>query len=433
MWTALSFGTFADNTLRQALLIGIPAGVISVPIFPHPDDAVPLIGALLPTAILIFSSVSGQFADKYETSMMFRRTKLAELVLMLTAGAAFAFNWGGLAVALLFAMGAQSAFFSPARIAAMPKYLAMDELVRGNGLCNAGLFSFILLGYLFGGALIIAPAGGVLVGATLVGASTIGLIGAWFAPPAAANAPDLKLSINGFEQTLLMFRHAFAARGVAPPLLGSAVFYFLSTAITVVIPLYGRDALFATPLVWAALNGSFAIGAGLGAISAANLSRKRTGLRASAYAIAAGGVSCIAIYFLTPFAAGTPEAPLTLQHFTSSVGGITLICFLILTAALSGIYLAPLQAAMQRRAPVKVRARIMAAAAFAYAAFAIPGSLSVLAITRTGADPRLAFVAAGAAMLAIGAVMAYRKRALPAGIYDEMLVTAADRPSVSGE
>ena len=93
MWTALSFGTFADNTLRQALLIGIPAGIISVPMFSSPDDAIPVIGTLLPAAILLFSSVSGQLADKYETSFMFRRTKSTELLLMIIAGAAFAFGW----------------------------------------------------------------------------------------------------------------------------------------------------------------------------------------------------------------------------------------------------------------------------------------------------------------------------------------------------
>lgn len=428
MWIALSFGTFADNTLRQALLIGISAGIISTPMFSNADDAIPLIGALLPSAILIFSSVSGQLADKYETSMMFRRTKLSELALMLTAGAAFAFGWGGLAIAMLFAMGAQSAFFSPVRVAAMPKYLAVDELVRGNGLCNAGLFTFILLGYFFGGALIVLPDGGVLVGATLVGASLVGLAAAWRTPYAEANAPELKLSFNGFEQTAYMFRQAFAARGVAPPLFGAAIFYFMSTAITVVIPLYGRDALHAAPLVWAALNGLFAIGAGIGAMTAAAISKKRSGLGASAAAISAGGVSSIAIYFATPLAAGTPEAPATLATLFSSAHGLLLVGLLVLTSAFSGVYIAPLQAAMQRRAPRAVRARIMAAAAFAYAAFAIPGSLSVLAVTRTGADPRLAFIAVGLVMLGIGAVMTYRKRTLPEGLYDEMLKPQAAAP-----
>lgn len=419
MWTALSFGTFADNTLRQALLIGIPAGIVSTPFFADADNALPIIGTLLPLAILIFSSVSGQLADKYETSMMFRRTKFIELLLMVVAAIAFASGIGWLAVAMLFAMGAQSAFFSPVRIGAMPKYLAANELVRGNSLCNAGLFTFILLGYMAGGVLITMQNGGVWVGAVLIAAATIGFAGALRTPFAAANAPDLKLSFNGFTQLLAMFRLVFSSPGVAPPLLGVGVFYFFSTAVTVIIPIYGRDALNATPLVWAALNGLFAIGAGLGAVTAASLPKRDTGLGAAAIAIASAGLMSFSIYVLTPLAAGAQAAPMALGDLFSSAAGVLLVIVLILTAALSGVYIAPLQAAMQRRAPSAVRARIMAASVFANAVFAIMGSLALLAITATGADTRLAFVAVGVMMLTIGGIMFYRQRTLPRGLYDD--------------
>jgi len=421
MWTALSLGTFADNTLRQALLIGIPAGIIAVPFFNNADNAIPYIGALLPIAILIFSSVSGQIADKYETSMMFRRIKFAEIILMSVAALAFITGQGPLAIAMLFAMGAQSAFFAPVRVSAMPKYLETDELVRGNGLCNAGLFTFILLGYMVGGFLIIQPNGGVAVGAVLISAASLGWLAALRTPVAAANDPDLKIDLNGFAQTIQMFRYVFTSRGVAPPLLGVGVFFFLSTAVTVAVPLYGRDALHADPLVWTALNGLFAIGAGLGAVIAASLSKGKTGLSFSTAAISAAGVTSFAVYFLTPFVAGTPNAPLTLGALFATAPGLALVFVFIATSALSGVYIAPLQAAVQRRAPVQIRARIMAGNAFANAAFAIPGSLSILAITQTGADPRLAFIGVGAAMLAIAAIMVWRQRTLPQGLYDEAL------------
>ncbi|MEX6632090.1 MFS transporter [Hyphococcus lacteus] len=424
MWTALSFGTFADNTLRQALLIGIPAGVIAVPFFSDSDNAIPFIGALLPIAILIFSSVSGQLADKFETSLMFRRTKFIELLLMTSAAIAFASGTGWLAIAMLFAMGAQSAFFSPVRVSAMPKYLAPDELVRGNGLCNAGLFTFILVGYMVGGSLIVLENGGAMVGVVLISASSIGFFAATRTPWAAANAPELKISFNGFTQTISMFRHVFNSPGVAPPLMGSAVFYFLSTAITVVIPLYGRDALFATPLVWAALNGLFAIGAGLGAITAASMSKNRSGLGASTIAIGCSGLMSFVIYAITPLAAGTPEAPIGLGGLFTQPMGILLTLSLVFTAALSGVYIAPLQAATQRRAPSTFRARIMAAGAFSNAMFAIPGSLSILAVTGLGINPRLAFIALGCVMLLICAVMMYRKKANAEGLYDEVLHAA---------
>lgn len=421
MWTALSFGTFADNTLRQALLIGIPAGVISAPFFSNADNALPLIGTLLPAAILIFSSVSGQLADKYETSMMFRRTKLAELILMCAAAIAFATGAGWLAVLMLFAMGAQSAFFSPVRTGAMPKYLAPNELVRGNGLCNAGLFTFILLGYMTGAVLIVLDNGGVMVGAVLISASIVGFLAALQTPVAAANEPGLRLNFNGFSQTARMFRFVFESRGVAPPLLGTGVFYFLSTALTVIIPLYGRDALHATPLVWAALNGLFAVGVGLGAITAASLPKGRSSLGASCFAIAAAGLSCFLIYVLTPFAAGSDDSPLRPGDLFSGVANISLTSLFIFTSALCGLYIAPLQAATQRRAPPTIRSRIMAAGVFTNAVFAILGSLSLLAITANGADPRFAFIAAGVVMLGVAAIMYHRRRRLPEGLYDEML------------
>jgi len=424
MWTALSLGTFADNVLRQSLLIGIPAGVISVPYFTNADNAIPYIGALLPIAILIFSSVSGQLADKYETSMMFRRTKFVEIILMSVAAIAFISGQGALAIAMLFAMGAQSAFFSPVRVSAMPKYLKPDELVRGNGLCNAGLFTFILMGYVVGGFLIIQDHGGIAVGAVLVSAAVGGWLASMQTPYAAANDPTLKISFNGFAQTITMFRYVFTSRGVAPPVLGVGVFYLLSTAVTVTVPLYGRDALHADPLVWTALNGLFAIGAGIGAIGAASLAKGRSGLGFSAAAIGAAGLVSFSIYVLTPLVAGTPDAPLHLDALFSTGPGLALVAAFIGTSAFAGVYIAPLQAAVQRRAPAQFRARIMAANIFASAAFAIPGSLSVLAITLTGMDPRLAFIAVGAVMLTISGIMLLRRRLLPEGHYDEALRSA---------
>lgn len=425
VWTALSFGAFADNVLRQSLLIGIPAGVIPTPFFNNPDNAMPFIGALLPIAILIFSSVSGQLADKYETSMMLRRTKSVEIALMCVAALAFSASFGGLAIAMLFAMGAQSAFFSPVRVSAMPKYLQANELVRGNGLCNAGLFTSILLGYVVGGGLIVQHNGGLFVGGVLIAAAIIGWSASLRALPAAANDPDLTLSFNGAAQTLKMFAYVFQSRGVPPALLGVSAFFLLSTAVTVVIPLYGRDSLHADPLVWTALNGLFAIGAGGGAIVAANLPKSRSNLGVSAAAIFGAGLCCLSIYLVTPFIAGSAQAPFTLSDLFSSVRGITLCAIFVATSGLAGVYIAPLQAAVQRRAPARVRARIMAANIFANAAFAIPGSLSVLFITRTNADPAVAFIGVGATMIAIAGVMFVRRSVNPEGLYDEVLEAAS--------
>jgi len=421
MWVALSFGTFSDNVLRQSLLIGIPYGAVSAPTTDNPDNAMPFIGALLPIAIMLFSPLSGQLADKYETSMMFRRTKFVEIILMIIAAAAFLSGAGILAIAMLFAMGAQSAFFSPVRTSAMPKYLAPDELVRGNALCNAGLYSFILLGYMVGGALIVRDDGKLLVGIVLISASTIGWLASLRTLRAAANDPDLRITLNWFGQIGRMIGFVRSSRGVAPPLFGVAVFFLLSTAVTVITPLYARDTLNADAYVATALNGLFAIGAGLGALCAASLARGRSGLGYSAAAVGAAGIFSCLVGVFSPMAAAAPGDAFTIGDLFLTAPGLLLVFLFIGTSALMGVYIAPLQAAVQRRAPAPIRARIMAAGVFSNAVFAIPGSLSTYLITNTGADPSLAFYAVAVAMLAISALMLHRRRTLPDGLYDEIL------------
>lgn len=427
MWVALSFGTFSDNVLRQSLLIGVPYGVIAAPSFGKPDNAMPFIGALLPFAIMLFSPLSGQLADKYETSMMFRRTKFVEIILMITAAAAFLSGSAVLAITMLFAMGAQSAFFSPVRTSAMPKYLAVDELVRGNGLCNAGLYSFILIGYMVGGSLIVREDGRLLVGIVLVSASTIGWLAALRTLRAAANDPDLRIDFNWFAQVGRMVGFVRSSRGVAPPLMGVAIFFLLSTAVTVITPLYARDSLNADAFVATVLNGLFAIGAGVGAIFAAGLAKGRSGLGYSAASVLGAGLFSLLIAALTPLAAAREGDVFSSIELFTTAPGLMLVFLFIATSALMGVYIAPLQAAVQRRAPPQIRARIMAAGVFTNAIFAMPGSLATLAITNSDADPAVAFYGIAAVMLAIAVLMLHRRRALPEGLYDEMLTAVSTR------
>ncbi|MFQ5563048.1 MAG: MFS transporter [Parvularculaceae bacterium] len=422
MWTALTLGAFSDNTLRQALLIGIAYGVIAVPGFANADDALPVIGSFLPIAILVFSSVSGQIAEKYETSMLFRRLKFAEVMLMSVTAIGFVLGFGPLVVAMLFAMGAQSAFFSPVRIAAMPKYLHADELVRGNAFCSGGLFTSILLGYFFGGLLIARPHGGAMVGGLLIASSLTGWLAILRAPRASADAPDLALSWNGAAQTLRMIGFAYSAPGVSRPISGVAIFYLMSTAITVLLPIYARDTLNADETVATAIMGLFAIGAGVGAMSASMLSKKSNGLGFSAFGVAAASLTSLAIVGLTGLIAVSPgAAPVNALDLARTPTGFALAFMLWLSAVSMGLYIVPLQAAVQRRAPAAQRARIMAAGNMLNAAAAIAGSLSVLWITRTDIKPEQAFFAVGAVQAAIAAYMLHRRRTTPEGLYDESL------------
>lgn len=431
LWTTLSLGTFADNTLRQALVIGITFGFLPVSGFSRADNALPIVGALLPAGILSFCWLSGQLADKYETSLMLRRTKFTEIILMSIAAGAFIGGNGSIAILALFLMGVQSAFFSPVRVAAMPKYLAIDELIKGNGLCNAGLFSFILAGYAVGGTLIALSGGGVLVGVTLFIAALLGWLASLRAPHAKASDPVMEIDLNPFRQTTRMFVYASRSRGVMPPLMGIGMFFFLTTAMTVLLPLFTRITLNGDAFIATALNGLFAVGAGLGAIATTGFTRGRSALGLSVAGMTGAGILTVGVALFSPYLTPPDNQAFALSNLFTTPEGIALCIVFVMAAACLGLYITPLQAALQRRALEQYRARIMAANIFTSAAFAIPGSFVVSIITHNEIDPRFGFMAAGIGMIAIALIMIIRRLKLPAGLYDEMLQTGDKAPAVA--
>jgi acyl-[acyl-carrier-protein]-phospholipid O-acyltransferase/long-chain-fatty-acid--[acyl-carrier-protein] ligase len=419
MWTALSLGAFADNMLRQALMIGIAFGWIGLQGAGETESAIPLIGSVFAASMLVFSSIAGQVADKYETQTLFRWTKFTEVILMALAALGFFLNDGWLLILTLFAMAAQSAFFSPVRQGAMRKYLETNELIRANGLCNAGLYASIVAGLFFGGLLIAQDGGRMAVAGALFAASFTGFLAILGAPKAPPTAPDLALRWNPLVQGADMVRRAFAARGVARPILGWCFFFYVSTLMTVLTPLSVKNSLNADGTTATYIMGAMGVGAGLGGIAAALLSRKRSGLGYSALGVAGSAAVLFAGFLLTPYAAS--EAPQTAAEFVENPAGLGILMCFMAGAALLGLFVAPLQAAVQRRAPAVECARILATGNMLNAAAALLGSLSVLGVTETGIDPKWAIFALALLEAGVALYMYRRQRSTPDGLYDEML------------
>ncbi|MEM9707115.1 MAG: MFS transporter [Pseudomonadota bacterium] len=412
LWASFILGVFADNLFRQALIIGISFGRIPVAGFDNTDDALAIIGSVFAIAIMVFAALAGQVAERTDTAKIARRLKAIEFAIMATAAVGFYLNDGLLLIAALFAMGAQSAFFGPVRLTAMPKYFPPEDLLRANALFNIGFFTAILLGLAFGGALIAAPNGGAVVSLILLASAGGGYIASRFLPPAPADAPDLKMRWNVPLQAISIIRTAFKVPGEAAALLGLALFYFVSTFVTVVIPLYVRDTLGAGEGAATAIMGLFAIGSGLGAIFASLLARGRTGLGFAGAGVIGAGIVSVVIFFLTDAVVGVPP-------FSTPSWAILATCFTA-TAASLGLYVAPLQAAIQRRAPSMTRARIMAALIMLNAAAATLGSLSVLFVTRGIVSTAGAFIAIAVVFFSTGLIMAIRLRLLPKGAFEDL-------------
>ncbi len=432
MWLGQAFGALADNMNRQVLLVGVTFGSIHLAGVDNARSFIPIIATFFPIAMLVGSMYGGQFAEKYETSMMFRRTKFVELLLMILAAIGLVMRDGWILSAALFGMGLQSSFFNPVRQSAMPKYLETDELIRGNGLMNAGLYGCILLGYGIGGALLgIKPNGIYYAAIALVVFAAAGYYAVRYAPFAKPTNPDLKIDWTGIRPAYQMIKFTLGEAAVIRPLIGVIIFYYISTCVTVLLSIYVPETLGGDEFVLTVIMFLFAIGAGIGSIIAASMSKGRSGLGFATLGILMAAIFSLGVYFIsTTFTAPPVDEHGVTVYFKvteifSKPNGILLAALLCLTSTAMGVYLAPLQAAMQRRAPDERRARILAVGNMSYAIAAILGSLSVLTFTEIPMlRPEHVFIGVAMILFIIAIYMIIRRNNVPAGLYDNALLTA---------
>ncbi|NHK29455.1 MFS transporter [Parvularcula flava] len=440
MWVAFVLGAFTDNMLKQALLIGLTfQALITLPGIADGASIVPVAGALFPLAMLVFSPIAGQVADKYETRKLFRLTKFVEFLLMVLAAAGFLMLGTPLApvagpvlVLALFLMGVQSAFFSPVRISAMPKYLTSQELIRANAFCNGGLYTSILLGLLLGGMLIIMDGGPLIVSIVLAIAALAGWLAIRATPEASPDDPGLTIEYNPLRLIQRQIGYVSREPPVIRPLIGIGLFFFISTAVTIAVPVYADETLNADGSVATAIMGLFAIGALIGAVISALLSRGRSGLGFATSAMTVASVASVALYIASALFEHDGDR-LNAMEFLSRPDGWLLAGLFMICSAAMGVFTVPLQAAVQRRARPQHRARIMASGNMLNALTAGIGSLSVLFVTGTAMTPHAAFLGIAALQATITLYMVFRRRSVPEGLYDEVLDDHEQTPPVTLE
>ena len=128
---------------------------------------------------------------------MMRWVKFAEIVLMGIAAAAYLTQNLYILFALMFLMGAQSAFFAPIKYGVLPQYMARDEMPAANGLIQGATFLAILLGQIFGAKLVLTDGGVLLVSIAVVAIAIIGCL-----PLASPRRVNLALSFSPLSASL---------------------------------------------------------------------------------------------------------------------------------------------------------------------------------------------------------------------------------------
>ena len=363
-------GAFNDNLYKNGLTVFIAFQAANVS-QQQSNSLVNIAAGLFILPFFLFSPIAGQLADKHEKSMLIRRIKLLEIMIMLLGGIAFLMQSLELLVAILFLMGTQSALFGPVKYSLLPQALKPGELVGGNALIGFGTFIAILMGLITSIYVI-----GLGYPAMAIGVVVTACLGYWASrgiPVLPAGDPELKISFNLIKQTNSILCDARENLTVFYSIMGISWFWFIGITYITQLPNFVRYELGANEQVYLLLLAMFSIGIGAGSFLCERLSGRIVEIGLVPFGALGLTLFGIDLYFNRDlFPGGELISPVNFLAQGTSLR----VCFDIIMLGVSGgIYIVPLYALVQQRSRPEKRSRIIAANNILNALFMVIASL----------------------------------------------------------
>ncbi len=358
-------GALNDNIFRNGLVILITFQGVLVAGMDHTELANVAAGLFI-LPFFLFSATAGQFADKYEKSMLMRRIKTFEILLMTLAASALFTDSYTLLLLVLFLMGCQSTAFGPVKYAYLPQQLADDELVGGNALVESGTYIAIILGLIVGGIVVgDSIAGGLdidrqtVLGGCLVVVAIVGYLASRQVPRTPPVDPGLRINWNAWQETWRIVRFAREEKSVFLSILGISWFWFFGSAMTIQIPGYTLEILNGNEAITTLLLAGFAVGVGIGSLLCERMSGHRIELGLVPFGSIGLSLFAVDLYFAQPEPHALPAS--SIAEFLGRDGSWRILADLALLGAFGGFYSVPLYALIQKRSKRKHLSRIIAA------------------------------------------------------------------------
>ncbi len=294
---------------------------------------------------LLFSTLSGYLADRYSKRVVMILAKVAEIVIMAVGlwmcylGAVY-----GLLL-VLFCMGTQSAFFSPAKYGFLPETQPAESLPKANGYTQLWTFLAIIAGGALGGPLSARCGDSPAMGFWFcIAIAVLGTLTSFPITRTAPGQPQLKFTVRDpITPHLKTIREMCADPLLIRGLLGNTYFWFVGTIMQLTLMLLVQNTLKGDDNMVGFLQAAVALGIGVGCVVAGIFSR-----------------GTVAYRFVSPaaFALAITAGALAIW------GNLVIPAFVLTTVAgfCAGFYTLPLTTALQKRSPEAQRGRCLAAA-----------------------------------------------------------------------
>ncbi|MBF0631139.1 MAG: acyl-[ACP]--phospholipid O-acyltransferase [Magnetococcales bacterium] len=351
-------GALNDNVYKNALVMLITYRMANDA---HLDGRilVSLAGGLFILPFFLFSALAGQWADKSEKSRLIRQIKLAEIAIMLLATVGFIINDPWWLLAILFLMGAQSAFFGPVKYAILPDHLVKDELIAGNAFVEAGTFLAILLGTIASGLVVLRDHGVEIIMGSIVFIAVAGWYASRAIPVAPAAYPTLVIDTRFLRGTWSILRQSAKRREVFLSILGISWFWLVGATYLTQFPTFAKDVIGGNEEIVVLFLTVFSVGIGLGSLMCNRLLAGK--VSAQYVPLGALGMALCSIDLVVASRGVTSGGQLIgISAFLGHVANWRVLVDLLGIAIAAGIYIVPLYAIMQTMSGEENRSQVIA-------------------------------------------------------------------------
>lgn len=354
-------GAFNDNLYKSALLMlftygGISRYGIDINIINN------LVAATMIIPFLIFASVAGQFADKYEKNHIITKIKLAEILIMSAGVLAFWFNSAAGLLLVLFFTGTQSACFSPLKYSIVPQLTYTQELVGANGLIHMGTSISVFLGLICGSIAVNFEYGVQVVAWAGLLLAVCGWAASKKIPSVAAQHPRLTITFNPFVQTVRTIRYARENPMVFWSIIGISWYWFLGSIYLTQLPNLTRSVLGGDKPVVTLLLFLFLIGLASGALLCEWISRRKVEPGIVPFGLIGVIFFGADLYFAAQTMTPPPEGELLgIADLIVQFPVLRIMGDILLLGMFGGVYSVPLISLMQTRCEDNHRAQVVGA------------------------------------------------------------------------
>jgi acyl-[acyl-carrier-protein]-phospholipid O-acyltransferase/long-chain-fatty-acid--[acyl-carrier-protein] ligase len=357
LWTQF-LAAFNDNVYKMIVSVGAVELVADKALG---AKYLSLSGAVFVLPFLLFAGYAGQIADRFSKTRVLQITKAFEIVIMSFGMIALYERSVEMLLVVLFLLAMQANFFSPAKYGILPEMLGEAQLTRANGLLELSTFAAIVLGTSVGSFLFARwkdeP---MTLGAVLLGIAVVGSLTSLFIRKVPASGSTEAFAYNPFKEVWSGTKRIRKDRPMWLTVLGISYFWFLGALFQLTIILLGSETLHLDELHTGLLVTALAVGIGLGSVAAGWISGDRIEI-----GLVPVGAALLGVFSILT---GTAHS---MNAMAAALVGVGFS---------GGLFIVPLNAYLQERAPREEKGRLLATNNFAnmIGVIAASGTLTLL-------------------------------------------------------